>query len=34
MVKNFLRENGEIRHDFTYDEFVRLDAVEPLAGQQ
>ena len=29
MVKNFLLENGEIRHDFTYDEFARLDAVEP-----
>ena len=27
-VKNFLRDNGEIRNDFTYDEFVRLGAVE------
>ena len=34
MVKNFLLANGEIRHDFTYDEFVRLDAVEPPSEQQ
>ena len=28
MAMSFLRDHGEIRHDFTYEDFVRLDAVE------
>ena len=32
-IKRFLRDNGELRHDFAYEDFVRLDAVEPPAGR-
>lgn len=28
LVHDFLKENGQLRNDFTYDEFVRLDAFE------
>ena len=31
-VKNFLRDNGQIRYDFAYEDFVCLDAAEPPPG--